>query len=207
MKQYKTDVYIVDDHILLNEALTTAINQSDTIHVSRSFSTLEACAHALRERRPDVLLLDISMPDGSGIDFCRQLMAEYPQMRIVVMTCHDEPSVIQKALDAGVHGYVLKSTSVEELINAVLSVYRGERFVSPAVEAILERTAPHSVFLTPTERNVLQLICEGFTNPQIAERVSLSTETVNWYRKRFLSKFNVRNTVSLVTLVMREHIL
>ena len=83
MKQYKTDVYIVDDHILFNEALTTAINQRENIHVSRTFSTLEACAHALRERRPDVLLLDISMPDGSGIDFCRQMISEYPQMRIV----------------------------------------------------------------------------------------------------------------------------
>ena len=207
MKPYKTDVYIVDDHILLNEALTTAINQSEIVHVSRSFSTLEACAHALRKRRPDVILLDISMPDGNGIDFCRQMIAEYPQMRVVAMTCHDEPSVIQKALDAGIHGYVLKSASVEELLNAVRCVYRGERFVSPEVEAILERTAPHSVFLTPTERNVLELICEGFTNPQIAERINLSTETVNWHRKRLLAKFGVRNTVSLVTLVMREHIL
>ena len=114
---------------------------------------------------------------------------------------------IHKALDAGIHGYVLKTASVDELLNAVLCVYRGERFVSPEVEAILERTTPQDICLTPTERNVLKLICEGFTNPQIAAQINLSTETVNWYRKRFLTKFNVRNTVSLVTLVMREHIL
>jgi DNA-binding NarL/FixJ family response regulator len=207
MKRYKIDVYIVDDHTMLNQGLTDAINRSATVHVSRCFTTISECRSVLAVRCPDVLLLDISMPDGNGADFCRWAVQEYPNVKVVAVTIHDEYSVIQRMLESGVHGYILKTASVEELISAIEQVWRGQRYLSPAVEGILQASDGKTVVLTKHEQNILRHVCEGYSNQEIAERLSLSSETVKWYRKRLLAKFGVKNTVSLVTLVMKEHIL
>ena len=107
-------------------------------------------------------------------------------------------------LDAGVHGYVLKSAPVEELAKAVCTVWRGQNYVCPQAADILREGSAKTVSLTSAEQRILRLICDGKTNPQIAELLQLSTETVRWYRKRLLAKFDVRNTASLVMLAMQE---
>lgn len=204
---YRIDINIVDDHSLLTESLADAINRSNVAHVSRTFSTLEACRQTLVERCPDVLLLDISMPDGNGIAFCRQMLESHPKLKIICVTIHDEYSVIHRMMDTGVHGYLLKSSPISELIEAIQTVWKGGRYVSQEVEAIISKSEPVTVFLSNVERNILRLICEGYTNPEIASQLSLSTETVNWYRKRLLAKYGVKNTVNLVTLVLKKQIL
>ena len=207
MKQYRIDINIADDHVMVCEGLANAINRIGDIHVSRFFHTLEACRQALASNRPDVLLLDISLPDGDGIAFCQEVIASYPKLKIIAATIHDEYSVIRRMLDVGVHGYVLKSSSIEQLIEAIRQVWQGERYLSPEVEAIIEQAQGNVVALTEVEHNILRMICDGMTNPQIAKILNLSTETINWYRKRLLSKFGVKNAVSLATLVMKEKII
>ena len=207
MKQYRIDVNIADDHVMVCEGLAEAINRTGDIHVSRSFHTLEACRQALAGNRPDVLLLDISLPDGDGVKFCQEVIANYPKMKIIATTIHDEYSVIRRMLDVGVHGYVLKSSSIVLLVEAIRQVWQGERYLSPEVEAIIEQAQGHAVTLTDVERNILRMICDGMTNPQIAKDLNLSTETINWYRKRLLAKYGVKNAASLATLVEREKIL
>jgi len=207
MKNYLIDVYITDDHQMVCEGLSELINNSGKAHVSRTFNTLEACRQALEERRPDVLLLDLSMPDGDGIAFCQQIVNAYPNVRIVAVTIHDEYSMIQRMMECGAHGYVLKSSPVEELIEAIVSVWQKRQYVSPQVEAILREGKSNSVVLTDVETNILRLICDGHTNPEIATLLHLSTETVNWYRKRLLVKFGVKNTVNMVRKVLEEQII
>ena len=207
MKKYKIDVYIVDDHTMLNEGLTDAINRSETVHVSHCFTTLADCRTALAERTPDVLLLDISMPDGDGTAFCQWVTSEYPKVRIVAVTIHDEYCVIQRMLEAGVHGYVLKSAPIEELLTAIGQVWKGERYLSPAVEEIISQSSSKAIVLTKPEQNILRLVCQGYSNPEIADRLHLSAETVKWYRKRLLAKFGVNNTVNLVTLAVKGSLL
>ena len=207
MKKYKIDVYIVDDHTMLNEGLTDAINRSETVHVSRCFTTLADCRAALTERCPDVILLDISMPDGDGTAFCQWAVSEYPKIKVVAITIHDEYCIIQRMIDAGVHGYVLKSAPVEELIRAIEQVWKGRRYISPAVEAIIQQDSSKAVVLTKPEQDILRLVCKGCSNPEIADHLHLSTETVKWYRKRLLAKFGVKNTVNLVTLVLKERLM
>lgn len=207
MKKYKIDVYIMDDHTMLNEGLTDAINRSETVHVSHCFTTLADCRTALAERTPDVLLLDISMPDGDGTDFCQWVASEYPKVRIVAVTIHDEYCVIQRMLEAGVHGYVLKSAPIEELLTAIGQVWKGERYFSPAVEEIISQSSSKAIVLTKPEQNILRLVCQGYSNPEIADRLHLSAETVKWYRKRLLAKFGVNNTVNLVTLAVKGSLL
>ena len=207
MKKYIIDVYIVDDHQLVCEGISDLINQSGQAHVSYTFTTLEACRQALQNRRPDVLLLDISMPDGDGITFCQQIVNDYPKVKVIAITIHDEYSMIQRMMDCGAHGYVLKSSSSEELLEAINSVWLGKEYVSQQVTDILEKGRANSVTLTEVEKNILCLICDGHTNPEIATMLNLSTETVNWYRKRLLAKFNVKNTVGLVRTVLEQKLL
>jgi len=207
MKKYLIDVYIVDDHQMVCEGLSELINNSVKAHVSRTFNTLEACRKALQERRPDVLLLDLSMPDGDGVTFCQQIVSQYPKVRVVAVTIHDEYSMIQRMMECGAHGYVLKSSSVDELTEAIVSVWQKQQYVSPQVEAILQKGKTNNVVLTDVEKNILSLICNGMTNPEIAVHMHLSTETVNWYRKRLLAKFGVRNTVSLVRLAVEQKLI
>ncbi|MBO6144987.1 MAG: response regulator transcription factor [Prevotella sp.] len=207
MKKYLIDVYIVDDHQMVCEGLSELINNSGKAHVSRAFSTLESCKTALQERRPDVLLLDLSMPDSDGVAFCRQVVDMYPNVRVIAVTIHDEYSMIQRMMECGAHGYVLKSSPVEELVEAIVTVWQKQKYLSPQVEAILQEGRKNSVVLTDVEKNILRMICDGMTNPEIATHLHLSTETVNWYRKRLLAKFGVRNTVGLVKLAMEQKML
>ena len=207
MKKYVIDIYIVDDHQLVCEGISDLINQSGQAHVSHTFNTLEACRQALQNRRPDVLLLDISMPDGDGIVFCQQVVSNYPKVKVIAITIHDEYSMIQRMMDCGAHGYVLKSSSSEELLEAINSVWQGRQYVSQQVTDILERGKANSVILTEVEKNILRLISDGMNNPQIAVELRLSTETVNWYRKRLLSKFRVKNTVGLVRTALEQKLL
>ena len=206
MKNYLIDVYIADDHQMVCEGLSELINESGKAHVSRTFNTLETCRLALEERRPDVLLLDLSMPDGDGVAFCQQIVNAYPNVRIVAVTIHDEYSMIQRMMACGAHGYVLKSSPIEELIEAIVSVWQKREYVSPQVEAILRKGKSSSVVLTDVEAHILRLICDGMTNPQIATQLHLSTETVSWYRKRLLAKYGKKNTASLVRLAVEKKI-
>ncbi len=204
MKQYCIDVNIADDHVMLAEGLAETMNLTGKIHVSRFFSTIRECRQALKERQPDVLLLDISMPDGDGMAFFEELAKAYPKMKVIVVTMHDEYSVIRQMIDVGVHGYLLKNSSMAELVDAVQRVWKGGNYISPQVDEILHSTTVHQVSLTKVESSVLRLVCEGLTNPMIAKNLGLSVETVNWYRKRLLAKYGVKNTVGLVKLVLKE---
>lgn len=206
MKQYLIDVYIADDHQMVCEGLSEIINQSGKAHVSRTFNTLEACRQTLAERHPDVLLIDLSMPDGDGVAFSQQVVRDYPDVRIVAVTIHDEYSVVQRMMACGAHGYVLKSSSADELLEAIVTVWQKRQYISPLVERILQQGRESSVILTAVEQNILQLLCNGLTNPQIATQMNLSTETVNWYRKRLLAKFGVKNTVMLVKHAIEEQL-
>ena len=206
MKQYLIDVYIADDHQMVCEGLSEIINQSGKAHVSRTFNTLEACRQTLAERRPDVLLIDLSMPDGDGVAFSQQVVRDYPDVRIVAVTIHDEYSVVQRMMACGTHGYLLKSSSADELLEAIVTVWQKRQYISPLVERILQQGRESSVILTAVEQNILQLLCNGLTNPQIATQMNLSTETVNWYRKRLLAKFGVKNTVMLVKHAIEEQL-
>lgn len=204
--KYRIDVNILDDHTMVCEGLADAINRSDVAHVSRTFNTIESCRQAFRERRPDVLLLDISIPDGDGAAFCQEVIQSYPKVKVVAVTIHDEYSVIRRITDLGIHGYVLKSSTVDTLLEAIVSVWQGRRYISAEAETILRQGAAQAVSLTAVEQSILRLVCDGMTNPRIAAQLNLSTETVNWYRKRLLAKFGVNNTVSLVRQALKEQL-
>lgn len=198
------DVYIADDHVMLVEGLTKAINESTVAHVNNVFYKIGSCRNALIFERPDVLLLDISLPDGNGVDYCKEVHTLYPDVKIIIITSHEEYSFARKALENGAEGYILKNCSAEELIESIESVYHGERYLCDKIESIIKRGAANDVYLSGREKEILKLIVDGYTNPEIADKLFLSPLTVKGYRKNLLLKLGVKNTASLVHLAMTE---
>jgi DNA-binding NarL/FixJ family response regulator len=198
------DVFITDDHTMLVEGLAKAIDSSDIARVSNVSANITDCRKALITEQPDILLLDISLPDGSGVDFCKEVVSVYPSVKVIAITSHNEYSTARQMLDNGASGYILKNSSSEEVIEGIQAVFNGRRYICDEIDSLIRRRQSSEIFLTGSERKVLKLIVEGYTNPEIAEKLYLSPLTVKGYRKSLLLKLDVRNTASLVHLALME---
>ena len=152
--------------------------------------------------RPNVVLLDLNLPDGSGIDVCQQLLAEQPALRVVVLTTLSERSYLTRMMQAGAAGYILKKALPEELAEALAKVCAGKTFFSEEMQLLLVQAdapaGPATPVLTRREKEVLGGIAEGLTSQQIAEKLFVSYLTIETHRRNLLTKFQVHNTVTLV---------
>ena len=160
-----------------------------------------SCLAFLQPHQPDVILMDINLPDMSGIDLCKEVKNQYPAIHIVGLSSFNQQSFIQKMMDNGASGYVLKNATREELREAIEVVMSGAKFLSNEVAAAIAKKDDSKIpILTRREKEVLGLIAEGLTNHQIGEKLFISTTTVDTHRKNLLSKFDVRNTATLIRL-------
>jgi DNA-binding NarL/FixJ family response regulator len=157
----------------------------------------------LRTESPDTeetvpQLLDISMPDGNGIDLCPTIKAKYPQVRVLMLTSYGELTTITRALDAGTDGYVLKNSLPEELIEGICTVVSGERFLCEDVNLTLRKNENNPIELTRREMDLLRLIAEGYTLPQLSDKMCLGVNTIRDYRQKQNIKLNAHNTAQLL---------
>jgi len=160
-----------------------------------------SCMAFLRQQQPDLLLLDINLPDKSGIDLCKEIKELYPDIQILGLSSFNQQSYIQKMIQNGASGYLLKNASQEEIVKAIKAVMDGDTFMSAeAANTIRENKNARIPIITRREKEVLQLIADGLTNHAIAEKLFISTTTVDTHRNSLLAKFDVRNTANLVRL-------
>lgn len=197
-------VHITDDHKMLIEGLSALINESDIATVTGMSYTLEACRKTLAFRRSDVLLLDLQLPDGSGLDFCAEIKQKYPHLKVLAFTTYCEYSTVRRMMDNGADGYVLKNTIFDEILEGIEAVMRGELFLCKDAQSLLRKEPSQNVYLTPTERSILRLIAEGYKNKEIADQLSLSVETIKSYRKDLILKFDMR-IAAIVTMAIRKN--
>ncbi|MDZ7604316.1 MAG: response regulator transcription factor [Cyclobacteriaceae bacterium] len=200
-------VALVDDHPLLIEGLKNLIEASGVATVIKTAGNGQDCMRMLRFEQPDVLLLDINLPDSSGIDLCKEIHERWPAVNIIALTSFGEYTIIRKMLDNGARGYLLKNAMPEEIIEGIETVMQGKIFLCHEVDLFLKRQVNHQVFLTPRETDLLRLIVEGFTNQEIAEKLFLGVETINSYRKNLLFKLNARNTAVLVKIAIEQKLI
>jgi DNA-binding NarL/FixJ family response regulator len=200
-------VAIVDDHPLLVEGLKNLIAASGVAIMTNSAANGHDCLRMLGFEQPDVLLLDINLPDYNGIDLCKEIHDRWPLLNIMALTSFGEFTSIRKMLENGAKGYLLKNAMPEEIIEGIETVARGETFLCHEVDLFLKRHTDRHIFLTPRETDLLRLIVKGYTNPEIAEQLFLGTETINSYRKNLLFKLNARNTAVLVKIAMEEKLI
>jgi DNA-binding NarL/FixJ family response regulator len=199
-------VHITDDHKMLVEGLTASINESDIATVTGVSYTLGECRKALSFTPVNVLLLDISLPDGSGIDFCKEIHAGYPDMKILILTFHNEYSIAKRTLENGASGYILKNALSEEVIEGIEAVMNGKTFLCDEIDTLLNEKNEKQIWLTKREQEILELISEGYSNHEIADKLFLGIETIKTYRKNLNRKFEAKNTVDLVRKGMKNQL-
>jgi two-component system, NarL family, response regulator NreC len=211
-------VLIVDDHAVLRAGLRMLIGGQPDMEVVGEAADGEDAVQRVPELKPDVVLMDITMPGIGGIRAIEQIRRVHPETRVLVLTMHDVPAYLRSVLAAGASGYVVKRAADSELISAIRGVHRGRTVLDPAlatrvVQGGLRRRStaaqaagPASV-LSQREREVLELVAQGFTNQQIADRLGLSVKTVETYRSRLVEKLGLRSRADLVRYALDSGLL
>ncbi len=208
---------LVDDHQMLIEGIKTLLRGEPDVQVVAEANSGAAALAALEKTRVDMALLDINMPQMSGIELCAELRRRYPQMRMLALSMFEDHSSIQGMLQAGASGYILKNTSKTELLAAVRRIAAGHTYFAPTVAAtILEHAgAPASdsardataVSLSSREREILQLIAHELSNQQIADKLFISERTVETHRKNIFFKTQSKSVVGLIQYAIRHELI
>jgi DNA-binding NarL/FixJ family response regulator len=205
-------IIIADDHGVVAEGLRHLVEaQSDMQVLSLAVDGREAVRQA-RELQPDVVLMDLSMPELNGADATRAILERDPKCRVIVLSMYSEREYVRRALKAGAAGYVVKRSAAKEVVDAIRAVHAGQRYLSPRVaDVVLDDYAGDGAEdllakLSQREREVLQLLAEGRTGAQIAERLSLSQKTVETYRARLVEKLGIRDVAGLVRFAIQRGI-
>lgn len=192
-------VFLLDDHELVRRGLNDLLSSAADIEIVGEAATAGEALRRIPAAAPNVAILDARLPDGSGIDVCRELASRYPQIRCLILTSYDDDEALFAAVMAGAAGYLLKQIGGSSLIDGIREVARGRSLLDPAVTAkLLDRlrapaeTDPRSASLTPREREILDLIAEGCTNRQIAETLFLAEKTVKNYVSGLLAKLGMQ---------------
>lgn len=194
----KTSVFITDDHYMVIEGIRSLLQNEASIEWAGHASTAASCLGFLQQQLPDIILMDISLPDISGIDLCKQVKEKYPSVFVIGLSTFNQQSFIQKMMDHGASGYILKNATKEELLEAIEVVSKGSTFLSDEAATTLRNNADKAPVITRREKEVLELIADGLTNAEIAVKLFISVTTVDTHRKSLLTKFEAKNTAALV---------
>lgn len=205
-------VLIADDHGVVAEGLKHLIEAQQDLQVIGIVADGREAVRIARESQPDVVVMDLSMPELNGADATRAILERDPKCRVIVLSMYAEREYVRRALRAGAVGYVVKRSAAKELVEAIRAVYAGQRYLSPRIADVViddysaeERDDPLSR-LSAREREVLQLLAEGKTGAEIAQRLALSPKTVETYRARLVEKLGIRDVAGLVRFAIQHGI-
>jgi DNA-binding NarL/FixJ family response regulator len=202
-------VFIIDDHQMIIEGIHSLLLSEKDIEWMGSAKLPDELLNILKTRQPDVLLMDINLPQKSGLDLCLEVKEKYPGVQIIGLSTSFQASVIRKMKENGASGYLLKDASKKEIVAALHAVSQGREYVSFSVAEVLKQKTPTDRLpvLTKREKEVLELIAEGWTNQEIADKLFLNCTTVDSHRKNMLTKFNAKNTAALVKIAVSNHLI
>lgn len=198
-------VLVVDDHPMVLEGMRSMLTEISFVVLTGLAQNAQQAIQSIKVEMPDIVITDINMPEISGIELTGIVKKEYPSIKVIAMSTFNERSYISQMIQQGASGYLLKSASKEEIEEAILTVNSGRLYMS--IDLDLSQQEQQDVkkvpILTSREKEVLLLIAEGHTNPQIAEKLFISHHTVDSHRKNLLTKFEVNNTAGLIKLATR----
>lgn len=206
-------VFLADDHAIIREGLAALLETDTGIKVVGSAANGREAVQQINELKPDVAILDISMPGMNGIEAARQVHERCPQVQILMLSMHSTAEHVFQALEAGVHGYILKESASQEIIHAVRTIHAGRRFLSASVaEVVAERLLTRPDInplgsLSRREREILQLVAEGQSSAQIAKTLSLSSKTVDTYRSRLMQKLGLKDVGGIVRFSLQHRLI
>lgn len=209
-------VFLADDHMVVREGLKSLVNAQPDMHVVGEAEDGEAAWRGAQEHRPDVVVMDVSMPGLSGAQATERLRRECPEVRVLALTVYEDRSYLRQMLDAGAAGYVLKRAVTEELVRAIRAVAAGGSYIEPTLAAGLVSSyfnqdhapgrAP-SGDLSERESQVLRLIAWGYSNKEIGWKLNISAKTVDTYKLRLMEKLDLRSRTDIVRYALRQGLL
>jgi two-component system response regulator DevR len=207
---------VVDDHEVVRQGLAALLDRREGFQVVAEAGTVAESLEQARRHMPDIVVMDVRLPDGSGIEACREIRAELPATRVVMLTSYPDEEAVLSAIVAGASGYLLKQVRARDLVSALEAVGRGESLLDPAVtEKVLERIrriasgsqeTDELSQLTGQERKILLLVAEGKTNKEIAAEIYLSDKTVKNYVSSILAKLNLERRAQAAAFVAKHRL-
>ena len=213
----KHTIVIADDHTLFREGLRALLSAHEDLHVLGEAENGQEALRAVEKHKPDLLLMDLSMPKMGGLDAIKEIKRQEPGTKVLVLTIHGTEEFVLEALHAGVSGYILKDATHEELVLAIRSVLREKRYLSPDISAkVIEgyidgrkavKSSPTWDSLTLREREVLKLIAEGRKNKEIAEILFISAKTVAKHRANLMNKLDLHSASALTAYAVDRGLL
>ena len=212
-QQNPVRLLVVDDHEVVRQGLVALLDRRDGFEVVAQAGTVAESIEQARRHQPDIIVMDVRLPDGSGIEACREIRAELPGTRVIMLTSYPDEEAVMSAIIAGASGYLLKQIRARDLVAAIETVGRGESLLDPGVtENVLERIrrmasgadTDELSALTAQERKILMLVAEGKTNKEIAADVFLSDKTVKNYVSSILSKLDLERRAQAAAFVAKH---
>lgn len=206
-----TKIAITDDHVLVLKGIKAMLNDTPEVLVVGTYETAQQTLKNIGGDAPDILLLDINLPDIDGIELCKTLTKQYPNLKILALTNFEEISFVKKMLSHGASGYLLKNTQKGELIEALKTVLKGEQYLQKKIERKLmnhalgqQRSKEFIPKLTRREQEVLEAISEELTTNEISDKLFISVKTVETHRMNLMSKLGARNSVGLIKTALKK---
>ena len=203
-------VYIVEDHSVVIAGIYSLLQNEKGIEVCGNAINAQSCLSYFVNHTADVILMDIGLPDMNGIDLCALIKKKYPGIMVIALSTFNQGSYINKMMQAGASGYLLKNTGKVELLDAIKNVAAGKTYLSfeAGKEMLMRKEIPNDVpLLTKREKEILKLIAAGLTNIQVAEKLFISIDTVDTHRKNLHNKLNVKNTATLIRTAIEHNLL
>lgn len=212
----KIRILLADDHTILREGIRSLLDDEPDMEVVGEAEDGMQAIKLANQLEPDVVIMDIAMPLLNGLEATRQIRRNHPQTKVLILTMHENEEYIRQVLASGAMGYILKDAAARELLDAIRAVHRGEAILSPAITRLViedylrwgELQPQNDITnLSPRERQVLQLIAEGYTNKQIAEILSISIKTVQAHRASIMSKLDLHDRGELIKYAIQKKII
>ncbi|MBW1743991.1 MAG: response regulator transcription factor [Deltaproteobacteria bacterium] len=206
-------IVIADDHKIMRSGLRSLLDKEPDMEVVAEADNGRMTLKLARELSPDVVVMDITMPDLNGIEACRKILSEVPDVKVVALSMHSDEQFVVEMLEAGASGYLLKDCALEELSRAIRAAVADESYLSPGIAGIVVKTyqrefprgeSPRSRVLTPREREVLQLVAEGNSSKVIASLLHVSNKTVEAHRHQIMHKLNIHSVAELTKYAIRK---
>jgi len=213
----KIRVLVVDDHTIVRDGICALLRLAGDIEVVGEAANGREALEMVRKLMPDVMLIDIAMPNMNGLEATRHIRKEFPRVRVLVLTQYDDKEHVFWAIEAGAIGFISKTAASSELVSGIRSVYRGDSFLSPSaakflvedyqLEASIRKEQDPYKQLTDREREILKLLAEGYNTREIANMLVISTKTVEGHKTNLMSKLDIHNRTNLVKYALRKGII
>lgn len=212
----KIKIILVDDHQMFRDGVKSVLSDEENIEIIGEVGHGNDLYKLLKSLHPDLVITDISMPDISGIEIAKYVTENYPNIKILMLSMHTNAEFITKSLSVGANGYLPKDTSMNELLEAINSIHRGENYFNKEIsdnilKSIIEKSKAenHSEkkkYLTKREKEIVSFVVDGFTNKEIAEKLFISIRTVDSHKNNIMQKLNLKSSVELVKYAIKNNL-